>query len=65
MKYRNLSRPEDVDTDPETKCLHKVKKDMLKEFMRHINYVSRDPSTEDKLCLLRAYYEGKQLTVID
>ena len=58
-KYRNLRKPEDVDTDPETKGLNKDEKDMLKQFMRHINFVPGEPSKEDKLCLVRAYYDGE------
>ena len=44
-----------IKDDPE---LNAAQKNMLGEFFRHINYIPDKPSREDKLCVIKAYYEG-------
>ena len=54
-EYQHLRKPDDVDTDSETTGLHHSKKQMLKEFLRHINFVPGEPSEADKMTLAKAY----------
>ena len=59
-EYRSLKRPEDVDSDPTMKDLSEKERGMLRNFLRHIDYVANKPSKKDRLGVTQLYYESKQ-----
>ena len=59
-KFHDLSEPDDVDSHPATKDLDAKDKEMLKNFLLHIDYVTDKPSDSDKKTIVAAYYKRKK-----
>ena len=53
--YQNLTSEEAVDADER---LSPKQKEMMKNFLKHINFVTNKPSPIDMEILAKAYYEG-------